>query len=211
MSIELVLAFTVTVALLCLAPGPDILYVIAHGTAGGRRVGIVAASGVSAGLLGHTIAAAAGLTFLLAAAPRALDLVRILGALMLVYLAVTTWRAAGRGADSGPRSSTENSLRRVFVMATLINLANPKVFVFFIAFLPQFLTTGAAAWPVGLQIALLGLLFIAISFCVDGTAGFVSGTAASALRSTQTFQRWLDRVAACVYLGLAGRLVAQRH
>jgi len=108
-SIELVLAFTATVALLCLAPGPDILYVIAHGTAGGRRAGVVATSGVSAELLGNTIAAAAGLTFSLAAAPRALDVVRVLGAVMLVYLAVTTWRAAGRDSESGLGSPSDNS------------------------------------------------------------------------------------------------------
>src|SRR5687768_5325813 len=95
MDLTLVVAFVVAVFLLSVAPGPDMLFIVANAAAGGRRAGLVSAVGMSTGLAVHTIAAALGLSALIAAAPEALTAVRVTGAVFLVYLAVTSWRRAG--------------------------------------------------------------------------------------------------------------------
>ncbi|GIF50995.1 hypothetical protein Afe04nite_55340 [Asanoa ferruginea] len=146
MDTHLLLAFVVASALLSLAPGPDLLFVVANGVAGGRRAGVLAALGMSTGLAIHTAAAAFGLGALIRAAPQALTVVRLAGAVFLLYLAVMTWRNS-RAALEPTAPPARRSLRRTYLMATLTNLANPKVILFYLAFVPQFVGTGPAAWP----------------------------------------------------------------
>ncbi|GIF50994.1 hypothetical protein Afe04nite_55330 [Asanoa ferruginea] len=92
-------------------------------------------------------------------------------------------------------------------MATLTNLANPKVILFYLAFVPQFVGTGPAAWPVTTQLLLLGLVFIVVGLSVDGTAGLLSGTLAEKVAARPGFRRRMERISAAVFAGLAARLV----
>lgn len=199
------LAFAAATALLSLVPGPDLLFVIANGAAGGRRVGIVAALGMSTGLAGHTVAAALGLGVLIRSAPQALTVVRIAGAVVLLYLAITTWRSSRRTEPTSV-SVPRRSLRRTYAMATLTNLANPKVILFYLAFVPQFVTQGPAAAPIAVQMLALGLLFIVVGLSVDGTAGLLSGTLSERLSGRTGVRRRLERISAGVFAGLAVRL-----
>jgi threonine/homoserine/homoserine lactone efflux protein len=181
---------------------------MANGIARGPAAGVVAAAGMSSGLAGHTVAAALGLGALLQAAPIALEAVRIAGAVFLVYLAITTLRSAKDVARTAPAKFGRRSLRRTYVMAMLVNLSNPKVVLFYVAFFPQFVTEGG--WPVPVQFLVMGGILIVIGFSVDATVGLASGTLSAVLQRRPGVQRWLNRVSAAVFGGLAVRLVADR-
>jgi threonine/homoserine/homoserine lactone efflux protein len=201
-------AFVAAAFLLSVAPGPDMLFIVANAGVGGRRAGVVAAAGMSTGLAAHTLAAAAGLTALIQAAPQALTVVRVAGAVFLLYLAIASWRSSRAGAaDAAPPEVTRRPLRKVFAMATLTNLANPKVVLFFVAFLPQFLTTGPGAWPIWAQLLVLGAVFIAVGFPVDATVGLTAGGLAERLLHRPSVRRRIQRVCAAVFGGLAVRLL----
>ncbi len=206
MDLSIVLAFAVACAVISLVPGPDMMFIVANGIARGRAAGVVAAAGMSTGLAGHTVAAALGLGAVLQAAPVALDAVRIAGAVFLVYLAVTTLRSAKEVTATAPVKS--GGLRRTYVMATLVNLSNPKVVLFYLAFFPQFVTEGG--WPVPVQFLVMGAMLIAVGFTVDATVGLSAGALSALLLRRPAVRRWLDRVSAAIFGALAVRLVADR-
>jgi threonine/homoserine/homoserine lactone efflux protein len=208
MDLSIMLAFAVACVVISIVPGPDMAFIMANGIARGRTAGVVAAAGMSTGMVGHTVAAALGLGALLQAAPVALEAVRIAGAVFLVYLAITTLRSAKDVAITAPAKFGGRSLRRTYVVATLVNLSNPKVVFFYLAFFPQFVTEGG--WPVPAQFLVMGALLIVIGFCVDATVGIAAGALSSVLLRRPTIQRWLNRVSAAVFGALAVRLVADR-
>ncbi|MEU4393939.1 LysE family translocator [Kribbella sp. NPDC023855] len=222
MDLSLLISFLVAVFFISVVPGPDMLFIVANAAVGGRRAGIVAAAGMSTGIAVHTIAAALGLGALIQAAPELLTVVRVLGAVFLLYLAVTSWRASRRGEEPAeaaeaaeaaePVRVPKRSLRKTYLMATLTNLANPKVILFYLAFVPQFLTAGAGSWPVTVQLLTLGALFIAVGFPVDAGAGLLAGSLTERLvRAGGTFRRRLDRFCAAVFAGLAARVATDIH
>jgi len=202
----LVVAFVVAVFLLSVAPGPDMLFIVANAAAGGRRAGLVSAVGMSTGLAVHTVAAALGLSALIAAAPDALVAIRVVGAGFLVYLAVSSWRASRTAEAPKREQQPKRSLRKLYAMATLTNLANPKVVLFYLAFLPQFLSHGPHAWPVPAQLLTLGATFIVVGISVDGTVGFTAGTLAEKVLGRPAVRRRLERTSALIFDGLAVRL-----
>jgi threonine/homoserine/homoserine lactone efflux protein len=201
-------SFAVACVVLNLVPGPGMMFTIAHGITGGRRAGVVAAMGMASGTVVHTIAAALGLSALLRVAPAALDVVRIVGAVVLLYLAIANLRAANQAAVAVPRDG-RRSLRRTYVSAVLTNLANPKVVLFYLVFLPQFVTQGG--WSTGVQILVLGAVLIVIGLVMDGLVGVAAGTFSSLLQRRPSVQRWLRRVAAAIFGGLAVRLLSEYH
>lgn len=198
-----VLGFALACVVLNLVPGPGMMFIIAHGIVGGRRAGVVAAGGMASGTVVHTVAAALGLSALLRAAPFALDAVRILGALFLVYLAITTWRSA-KGAAEAAATRPRRSLRRTYGAAVLTNLANPKVVLFYLAFVPQFLTPDG--WSPTTQILLLGGVLVLLGLMMDCMIGLAAGTFSALLSRRPSFQRWLKRASAAIFGGLALRL-----
>ncbi|WP_216843321.1 LysE family translocator [Phytoactinopolyspora alkaliphila] len=179
---------------------------MANAIGGGRRAGVVAALGMSSGLAVHTAAAAFGLGQLFQAAPEALTVVRVVGAAFLVYLAIAALRSSRRDPMSVPLSAERRPIRRIYVMALLTNVANPKVVLFYLAFLPQFVTTGAGSWPLGVQIAALGATLIAIGLIIDSSTGILAGALSERIFSRAGVRRWLDRAAAAIFGGLAIRL-----
>jgi threonine/homoserine/homoserine lactone efflux protein len=208
MDLSIMLAFAVACVVISVVPGPDMMFIMANGIARGRAAGVVAAAGMSTGIVGHTVAAALGLGALLQAAPIALEAVRIAGAVFLVYLAITTLRSAKDLATAAPVKFGGRSLRRTYVMAMLVNLSNPKVVLFYVAFLPQFVTEGG--WPVPVQFLVMGAILIVTGFAIDATVGLTAGSLSAVLRRRPAVQRWLSRVSAAVFGGLAVRLVADR-
>jgi threonine/homoserine/homoserine lactone efflux protein len=208
MDASILVAFVVACAVISLVPGPDMMFIIANGVARGRTAGVVAAVGMSTGMTVHTIAAALGLGALLQAAPVVLEAVRIVGAVFLCYLAVSALRSAKHVAETAPARFGGHSLRRTYAMATLTNLANPKVIFFYVAFFPQFVTEGG--WPTPLQFLLMGAILIVVGLSVDATVGLAAGTLSDLLRRRPGVQRWLNRVSATIFGGLAVRLVVDR-
>ncbi|GAB2684445.1 LysE family translocator [Kribbella swartbergensis] len=208
MDMTTLLAFSVACVVLNLVPGPGMMFILAHGIGGGRRAGVVAAAGMASGTVVHTAAAALGLSTLLRAAPYALDVVRLVGAAVLVYLAITALRSARAGADAR-RVNSSRSLRRTYLSAVLTNLANPKVVLFYLAFVPQFLTVGG--WPTSAQILVLGTVLVLIGIIMDCAVGVAAGGLSALFLRRPAIQRGLKRLSAAVFGTLAIRLVADGH
>ncbi|MEV5967125.1 LysE family translocator [Kribbella sp. NPDC051952] len=198
-----VLGFALACVVLNIVPGPGMMFIIAHGISGGRRSGVVAATGMASGVVVHTVLAAAGLSALLRAAPYALDAIRIVGGLFLLYLAINALRSARAVTPAEPGRKT--SLRRTYLSAVLTNLANPKVVLFYLAFLPQFLTPHG--WPVSTQILILGAVVIVIGLVMDSAIGLMSGTFSALLLRRPAFERRLKRLSGAIFGGLALRLL----
>ena len=148
------------------------------------------------------------------AAPQVLNGVRIAGAAFLLYLAYLTWRASREefGAPEDAPQLPQRTLRRTYLMATLTNLANPKVILFYLAFVPQFITTGSGSWPVTVQFLVLGAVFILVGFPVDASAALLAGTLTERFfRTGSRIRRRLERVTAAIFAGLAARLAIDIH
>jgi len=205
--LSLVLAFAAACLIISIVPGQDMMFIVANGIARGRAAGVVAAVGMSTGIAVHTVLTALGLGALLAAAPVALDTIRVVGAVFLVYLAISALRAA-RETTTATAPPPARSLRRTYVMAVLTNLANPKVILFYLAFFPQFLTAGG--WSTPVQFLVMGAILVVVGFTVDGTVGLAAGALAALLLRRPTIQRWLNRVSAAIFGALAVRLVTDR-
>lgn len=188
------LLFALATFILTVSPGPGVIYVTARAVAQGRRAGFVSMFAIEAGEVVWIAAAATGVAALFATSVSALTFLRFAGAAYLIYLGVERWRRA-EDLASPPREE----LGRVFAQGFLTQLFNPKVAVFFVAFLPQFLNP---AQPIAPQVALLGVIYIAIAVAVDAT--YVLGASALSRRIVQSrvAQRRTARAAAAGYFAL---------
>jgi threonine/homoserine/homoserine lactone efflux protein len=196
--------FILASAALAIAPGPDILYVLAKGISQGRRSALIAAAGFCSGLTIHTAASACGLSALLIASATAFTIVKLLGAVYLVYLGVRA--ILSRGLISMPENHVALSSWRIFAQAFLMNVLNPKVALFFLAFLPQFVRTEQGAIPQ--QLILLGIGFGVISFAVFSLVGVFSDALGRKIRSRPTITRLLDCIAGTAFILLGLRLAS---
>ncbi|RKT82665.1 Threonine/homoserine/homoserine lactone efflux protein [Saccharopolyspora antimicrobica] len=205
MDLGIVLAFIGAAAVISLVPGPDMMFILANGISSGPRGGVVAAVGMSTGVLVHTVAAALGLTAVFQAVPAALEVVRIAGIAFLLYLAVQSLRSS---VLPDVRAAPSRSMGRIYALAVLTNVSNPKVILFYLAFVPQFVSTDAA-WPVPVQLLALGGVLLAVGICVDAAVGLASGGLSNLLVRRPGIQRWLDRAAGVLFGGLALRLATE--
>jgi threonine/homoserine/homoserine lactone efflux protein len=195
------LVFLTATLALNLSPGPDVFYVLANSARHGARGGVLATFGISAGIVVHTGLAAFGLAALLAAHRWAFEGVRLLGALYLIWLGISAWRSAGGTVRAQAATSSWQIVRQGFVT----NVLNPKVGLFFLAFLPQF--TDPARGAVALQILTLGALFIASGTLVNAAYALAGGWVSATLRREPRWQSWLDRLSGSILLLLGLRLL----
>ncbi|MGH3760897.1 LysE family translocator [Actinophytocola sp.] len=191
--------------MISLVPGPDMMFIVANAIARGRVAGVVA---VSTGMPVHTVAAVLGLGALSQAATVVLEAVRIVGAGFLVYLAIGALRSARSVAETAPARFGGTRCGGTHLMAALTNLANPKVIFFYLAFFPQFVTEGGWATPV--QFLIMGAVFIVVGLAVDASVRLAAGTFSALLLGRPAVRRWLNRVSAAIFGGLAVRLVVDR-
>jgi threonine/homoserine/homoserine lactone efflux protein len=196
------LPFLAAALALNLTPGADMTYVIARSATQGRAAGISASLGVAAGSFVHSLLAAFGVAALVARSEAAFLTIKIAGALYLLYLAWKAFRAGAQGLHL--QSLTPVRLRRVFAEGALTNLLNPKVALFILAFLPQFVDPHRGS--VILQILVLGLIFNIGGTTVNCVVAVSAGAASGMLRNSATFSRWLNRISGVVFIGLALRL-----
>lgn len=196
--------FIAASVLLTLTPGPDIIYVILRGAVQGPKAGLAAAAGLSVGVIGHTAFCVVGLTALLAASGLAFAVVKWMGAAYLVYLGVRMWMA-GNALDLTVEGEGK-SLSAIFRQTVVMNLINPKVALFFLAFLPQFVDP--VAGPVQMQFAVYGLVFMVIAFIIMGAAGLAGGHVRRFLITNQNRSKWAHQIAGTVLAGLGVSLIA---
>ena len=187
---------------LIITPGPDMLYVISRGVTQGRRAGMLSALGVICGILVHTTAAAFGLTLILQTSASAFLIVKTLGAIYLIYLGVKSWR--DKSTFSVQTSAPSLSFQRVFWQGVLSNVLNPKVAIFFLAFLPQFVDKGSGNVP--FQMVMLGLTFACFGLCFLLVIGYSSGKIGRLLTRRPQYAEFLQRLAGGILIGLGIRL-----
>jgi threonine/homoserine/homoserine lactone efflux protein len=196
------LAFVAAGLALNIVPGADMTFVAASAARGGRRDGLVAALGIGAGTLVHILAAVLGLSAVLAASRTAFELLRWIGAAYLLWIAFSILRGGGAAAGGAGRPGASGW--RLFRAAMLVNLLNPKVALFFLAFLPQFVDP-ASAMP-ALQILTLGLWFDAVGTLVNAAVALAAAGAAVRLRRFGWLGRAARWTAAAAMAGLAVQL-----
>lgn len=201
------LAFLATALVLTATPGPDNLMVLSMGMSRGRRAGIAFGLGCALGCLSHTLLAVVGVSALVAASPVAFTALKVAGGLYLVWMGVQAWRHAGAVRVGGDAGDT-TPLRQLFVKGLVANAINPKVVLFFLSFLPQFVVPSQG--PVEWQLGLLGLLFTAQAALLFGLLGWFSGSVGAWLNRRPSAGRWLDRLAGTVFIGLGVRMITAR-
>lgn len=204
MNTSLLLTYLVTVTVLMLTPGPDMLFCLATGLKGGPRSGFIAALGTASGEVVHISASALGVAALFEAAPLLFDALRVLGAGYLIWLGIQAFRHREEGLEAGAVGATA---KRAYWRGLVTNLLNPKMALFTIAFLPQFIDPQAG--NVALQFLALGSCFLLLEIAVDGTAGVLAGRFSRLLRGRRA-RRSLNVTAGSVYLGLGARLALER-
>jgi len=201
--------FIVAGLLLNLTPGPDVLYIVRSAMRGGRRAGVVAALGIGAGVFVHVVAASVGLGALIAASATTFTVLKWLGAAYLVYMGVGMLIARGPGSLAGldrgkPATADAVPLRRVFSQGFWTNALNPKVALFFLAFVPQFIAHDATSktWT----FLLLGLIFNINALPVNLAWGLAAAWLATRLQLLRGALAWLDRGAGALFLYFGIRL-----
>ena len=192
---------------LILAPGPDMLYVITRGIAHGRRAGILSAVGVVCGILVHTTAAALGLTLILQTSALAFLLVKYIGAAYLIYLGIKSWRDKSTLSLQTPSPIVHSGA--LFWQGVLSNVLNPKIAIFFLAFLPQFVEKGSR--QVTWQMVFLGVTFACFGLCFLLVVGYFSGTMGRWLTQRPQYTQSLQRLAGGILIGLGIRLAFTEH
>jgi len=192
------LAFVPAALVVLLLPGPGVLYVVARSVTQGRRAGLASALGLSAGALVHVGAAVVGFSALLLASSSAFGLVKACGAGYLVYLGVRT--LLGRDSAVGANASSSRTLYRLFRDGVVVSVFNPKIAVFFLAFLPQFVEPGRG--PIPQQVLLLGLLYVVLALCTDSAYAFLASRIRNLLQG-RVVRGPLPRYAGgAIYIGL---------
>lgn len=204
---DVALSFFGIAVLLALSPGPDNLFVLTQSMLWGRAAGLWVVLGLCTGVLGHTLAVAAGLAAVFAASETAFLVVKLAGAGYLLYLA---WGAllSGASATNGPRAPRMSG-GQLYRRGVIMSLTNPKVTVFFLAFLPQF--ASPARGSIGVQMLLLGVLFMLAALIVFSAVAVFSGAVGERLQRSPRIRVWLDRIAGLVFLGLALRLLTSQR
>jgi threonine/homoserine/homoserine lactone efflux protein len=196
------LAFAIASVALILTPGPDQLLIAARAVGQGREAGVVASLGIGVGLVFHTTAAALGIAAIVAALPLALELIRYAGAAYLLWLGIRLFRTHGEAAASV--AAARAPLWAVFRQGILTNLLNPKIVLFFLAFLPQFVTPGTA--HPALRMIILGAIFSAAGTLWNIVVAFSAGAAGAWMRRRPRLRRFQERLTGAVFVAIACRL-----
>jgi threonine/homoserine/homoserine lactone efflux protein len=205
------LLFVLSGILLNISPGPDTAYIVGRRTQLGWKAGLTAALGIGTGVLVHVTAAALGITALLAASATAFNVVKLLGALYLLYIGTRMlfgrWNGNREEKSIGILSTT--NLARVFLQGLMTNVLNPKVALFFVAFLPQFIDSDAPSKIAAFVV--LGAIFDLNGILWNILIAWVSARAATMVRNVGQFRRWIDRALGTLFIYLGIRLAfAQR-
>lgn len=206
------LVFLSAAFVLNIAPGPDLLFIFTKTISGGKKVGIAASLGVCTGALFHVIIAAIGLSAILVTSATAFTVVKIIGVTYLLYLAYQTFNSSGVSFDIDNNKTkhihTESALQ-AFKQGVLIDILNPKVAIFFMAFLPQFLREGHGSNSS--QLLLLGLIVILVAVFVEAIFVLFASKISRQFRENPKYNQWLNRVVGTVFIALGIKLAVSTN
>ena len=207
LSLTQILPFLLAAVLLTATPGPDNLMVLSMGVSRGRRAGMAFGLGCATGCLSHTVLAVLGVSALVAASPSALLILKWAGGAYLMWLGLQALRHAGKSeVNTGGHAALP--ARQLFVKGLVANAINPKVVLFFLSFLPQFVD--ASLEHVERQLGLLGLLFTLQAALLFGLIGYFAGGIGAWLARKPSAAQWLDRMTGVLFFALGARLIIAR-
>ena len=187
-----------------ISPGPDLIYIVSRTIAQGRRIGLASSLGVCTGALVHIFAAALGLSAILTTSAMAFAVVKYIGAAYLFYLGIQTLRSKGIFFDVKVKQENRTSVWKAFRQGVMVDVLNPKVAVFFMAFLPQFIRPELG--HTSAQIIFLGLLVNIMGIAVEAMVVLTAARTTGFFRSNPRVSVWLDRILGSVLIGLGLRL-----
>jgi threonine/homoserine/homoserine lactone efflux protein len=200
--------FLTAAVLLNLSPGPDIAFMLGQTMRGGRKSGFAAMFGVWTGAFGHVLMAAAGLSVILATSAVAFTIVKWAGAIYLIWLGIAALRSGGgKFISDDVQSSTH--FYPIYKQGVLIGLLNPKVAIFFLAFLPQFVVAGAG--PISAQLFLHGFLIIVVAAFIEPPLVIAGGRLTTTLRNNKRIGLWMDRTLGTIFITLGVRLAFEKQ
>ena len=198
LSTETIIAFVTASVVLSLVPGPDNIFVMSHSALKGWRIGFYTTLGLCTGLIGHTVLVAIGVSVIFQTSAIAFNGLKIIGAFYLLYLA---WLSVQNKELNLGGTDKDSTNRSYYLIGVIMNLTNPKVALFFLVFLPQFVNTSND--NITLQIFLLGLLFILSALCVFTSIAYLASFLEDILKQSKTVNKNLNILAALIYFALA--------
>jgi len=208
--------FIVAVMLLSVTPGPDTAYIVGRSVAQGRGAGVVSALGIALGCIVHTLACAFGLTALLAASVTAFTVVKFAGAIYLIYLGVRLIFAKPAAAKTSHKPSeatrvraAPKSLQQIFTQGFVTNVLNPKVVLFFVSFIPQFVAVDSEHKT--LAFLALGFVFVLVSTFWNTFVAWIAGSVTQRFSGKPSVKLWLDRVVGSAFVGLGIKLATSHR
>ena len=199
--LDTLVAFFAASVLLCLAPGPDNIFVLTQSARRGRSAGLAVMFGLCTGLIGHSTAVALGVAVVFQTSAVAFSILKFIGAGYLVYLA---WQAFRASATPIEASGGEQRLFKYYTRGIIMNITNPKVSIFFLAFLPQF--ADPLRGPISIQILMLGGVFIVSTVLIFGGIALLAGALGEWLNRSDRVQNVMNRLAGTVFVALALKL-----
>ena len=201
--IDVLGTYFVACLILAIAPGPDNIFVLTQSALQGRKAGILVVLGLCTGLLFHTTAVALGVAVIFKTSELAFTMLKVAGALYLVYLAWGAYRSGATAIEGKSGSILQSG--QLYRRGIFMNITNPKVSIFFLAFLPQFANPARGSLTV--QMLILGAVFILSAILVFGAIALAAGSLGEWLSRSQRIQRWINRLAGTVFIGLAIKLL----
>lgn len=203
MDLQLTLSFIGASVLLALLPGPDNILVLTESITKGKKNGVVLAAGFNSGVLIHTIIAATGLSLILQTSEYAFQIIKYLGALYMFYLAFLTIKEKQNGAGKQNSKLDKSNLWKLFRKGFIMNVLNPKVSLFFIAFLPQFISK--TGFSITIQMLVLGFIFMILGFIVFSGIALLSGNLNKYLDNPKFWK--ITKWGKAIVLGILGVLL----
>jgi RhtB (resistance to homoserine/threonine) family protein len=188
-----------------ISPGPDMIYILSKTVAQGKKIGIASSLGVCTGALVHVFAAALGLSAILATSAIAFSIVKFIGAAYLIYLGIQALRSKGISFEMPDRKRIDTTAWKAFRQGAIVDIFNPKVAIFFMAFLPQFIRPELGHNSA--QIIILGVLVDLVAIPVEFFLIFTAAQTTGFFRQNRNLSVWLDRMMGSVLIGLGIRLV----
>ena len=191
------------------SPGPDVLYILTKTISGGKKVGFASSLGVCTGALFHVGIASLGLSSILIASSLAFNIVKYIGVLYLLYLAYHSFRSSGARFDIKKNKKVKQSAWSAYKQGVLVDILNPKVAIFFMAFLPQFIREGQGSIP--FQFVYLGLFIIIVAIFIEGLYVLLASKITNKIRSNRKISLYLDRVVGIIFVSLGIRLAVSSN
>jgi len=200
------LLFILTSIIIILIPGQDMIMVMSRSIAQGQKAGLTTAAGVSVGLLGHTLLATFGLSALLMTSEWLFDIVKFIGAAYLIYIGYQL--LSSKNSSFETKELTKVSYKKMFMQGAITNIMNPKIAIFYFAYLPQFILVNNGSDSS--QLFLLGLTFAILTLLLKASIGFISGLLSFWIKERPTVLKYMHKTSGAILIGLGLKLATEQ-